>query len=69
MRASLAQANIFPLGGAAWVWVTGDVGCSPASSLRLPPEAAAAATAAAEVEAVAAADNASSSLPMYPFHK
>lgn len=34
VRASLAQANIFPPGGVAWIWVTGDVGSSPASSLR-----------------------------------
>lgn len=34
VRASLAQANIFPPGGAAWMWVTGDVGSSPAPSLR-----------------------------------
>lgn len=34
VRTSLAQANIFPPGGAAWMWVTGDVGSSPAPSLR-----------------------------------
>lgn len=34
VRASLAQANIFPPGGAAWMWVTGDVGSSPAPSVR-----------------------------------
>lgn len=30
----MAQANIFLPGGAAWMWVTGDVGSSPAPSLR-----------------------------------